>query len=231
MSTEEIVDELVQRFHGMNRDGPHGVLKYVNTANATLMAVESEKTLIVDTTTGLLPILSTTAGVYAYNMPTNVWRVSGILILIDDNNLSMVADYGMTMPRMLRTTEKNAVSIAGRYYAKYPYVKQPRDYMSATVPAQIVFSKDPETKTNYYRRRSYKRPTDILSEGIQSDFPPPSDMEILLPAAAKLIEGVQSFNYTEAYQYVSGEFKRAYWKQQNAGVHGDYDFEPVDRGF
>ena len=230
MSTEEIVEELMQRFNGFNADGSHGVLRYINTANKILASIECERNLLLGSD-GLLPAVNTTAGTYTYTMPATVWRVSEICILIDDYTLSNVADYGQFLVRPTRSTFPNTVSIGGRLYASYPYARSVRDYMSSSLLSQVIFSRDPGTTTDYFRRRSYKRPTEITSTGIESDFPPPLDMEILLPAAAKLIEGAQSGNYMEAYAYVSGEFKRDFWKQQNAGEAGAYDMEPVDRGF
>jgi len=208
----------------------HGVLRYINTANAILMAMECERNLLLGDD-GLLPAVNTTAGTYTYTMPSNVWRVSEICILIDNYTLNNISDYGQEFVRPTRSTFPNTVSIGGRLYGCYPYARTIRDYLSSSSLAQIRFTRDSDTTTDYFRRRSYKRPTDITSTGIQSDFAPPLDMEILLPAAAKLIEGVQSGNYMEAYAYVSGEFKRDFWKQQNSGEPGAYDFEPVDRGF
>lgn len=234
MTTSDLIDELVARFKNWNRDGEMGVLRYLNAAHSQLMATESESNLIVDTATGGLPVLNTTAGTFLYTMPADVWRVSGILIRLDDGSIPSSLDYGQynlqTMQRPLRTTMKNARSIGGRFYAKYAYARC-RDYVNPSSLATVMFTRDPETKTNYFYRQSYRRPTDILSETIQPDMAPPWDFQILLPAAAKLIEGVQSGNYMEAYEYVNTVFKPAYWKQQNAGDQGEYDAEPVDRGF
>jgi hypothetical protein len=234
MTTSDLIDELVTRFNGWSRDGDHGVLRYLNAAHGQLMAMEAEQNLIVDTVTGGLPVLNTTAGTFIYTMPTNVWRVTGILIKLDDGTIPSLKDYGIyniqIMQRPLRTTMKNARSIGGRFYAKYAYARC-KDYVNSTNLATVMFTRDPETKTDFYYRQSFRRPTDILSETIQPDIPPPYDFEILLPAATKLIEGVQSGNYMEAYEYVKKVFKPALWKELNAGDQGEYDAEPVNRGF
>jgi hypothetical protein len=234
MTTADLIDELVARFQGWNRDGEHGVLHYLNSAHAQLMAMEAEQNLIVDPLTGGLPVLNTTAGTFQYTMPTNVWRVTGILIQLDNNVVPSLNDYGYYSERMmqrpLRTTMKNARSIGGRFYAKYAYARC-KDYVNPSLLATVVFTRDPETKANFYYRQSFRRPTDILSETIQPDIAPPYDFQILLPATAKLIEGVQSGNYMEAYEYVRATFKPALWKELNAGDQGEYDAEPVDRSF
>ena len=91
MSTETLVDELVQRQNGWNRSGDHGVLRYLNTAHAILMAQESQQNLIFDEATGTLPTLATTDGTYKYVMAANVWRVSGVLI---DNDIDISPQAG-----------------------------------------------------------------------------------------------------------------------------------------
>jgi len=234
MTTSDLIDELVTRFNGWSRDGDHGVLRYLNAAHGQLMAMEAEQNLIVDTTTGDLPLIATTAGTFIYTMPSNVWRVTGVLIRTDTPGSPILGDYGLynqnIMQRPLRTSMKNSRSIGGRFYAKYAYARC-KDYLNSSQLATVMFTRDPETKPDFYYRQSYRRPTDILSETIQPDIPPPYDFEILLPAAAKLIEGVQSGNYMEAYEYVKKVFKPALWKELNAGDQGEYDAEPVDRGF
>lgn len=230
MLTSDAVDELVQRFHGWNRQGEHGVLRYYNSAHSLLMAMECEQNVIFDDTTGLLPAVNTTAGTFAYLMPSNVWKIDAVLIPLDDGQVHLMTDYGQANTRMLRTSYQNAVSIGGRLYARWPYARS-QPYANASTLAKILFTKDPETTIDYYFRKSYKRPTEILSETIQGDIPEPLDTEFLLPATAKLIEGVQSGNYLEAYQWVSGEFKKEFWKRRNSGDQGYLDAEPVDRGF
>jgi hypothetical protein len=78
---------------------------------------------------------------------------------------------------------------------------------------------------------TYKRPVQILSENIEVEVPSPWDYDLLLPAAAKLIEGVQSGNYDEARQFIRKELKPLLWKQLDSGDQGDIDIEPVDRGY
>jgi hypothetical protein len=233
MSTEDLVDELVQRFNGWNRDGDHGVLRYLNSAHNILMSMECEKTIIFDTVTEELPLLVTVSPTLRYVMPSNVWRIGAILIRSDVITNSSMSDYGINpqlMERPLRTTYKNTLSVGGRLYSKFPYVRS-WDYVNSSTPAYIRFTADPGSHSDYYFRLSYKRPTQILSETIQCDIPEPLDFELLLPAAAKLIEGVQSGNYIEAHQYVAKEFKPALWKQMNLGEQGDLDMEPVSRDF
>jgi len=227
MNTQELVDELVQRFNGWNRDGEHGVLRYLNTAQNILLMNESDQNLIIDEDTGTLPVIATTATERTYNMPTTVWRVSKVLIAIDEGDTPQW-DYGFRS--QYKSSFKNSFSIGGRIFAKVPYIRQ-WDYVNSDTPAKVTFTRDPGTTTSYYFRESYGMPTQITAETIQPSIGMPFDSEILLPATAKLIEGVQSGNYIEAYQMVSGPFKKAALTRMNGGDQGCYDGEAVDRGF
>jgi hypothetical protein len=227
MLTEEIVDELIQRFNGMNRDGEHGVLRYLNSAHEILMTQEAEQNLIFDPATGKLPPLNTTAGTFNYVMPTTTWRVAAILI---ENAYpgAPTVDYG-SQPTIM-TDYKNSVVIGGITYARIPYIRA-WDYINANTPAHVMFTKDPLTKADYYFRQSYRRPTQILSESIQCDIQPPWDFDVLIPAAAHLIEGALNGNYDEARRIIRVELKTELWRQLDSGDQGYLDTEPVDRGF
>jgi hypothetical protein len=228
MITEELIDELVERFHGWVRNGEHGILRYLNSAHEILMTAEAEQTIIFNETIGELPLLVTTTLIRRYEFPNNVWRVGGILVKVD--NTLRGTDY----EEIIRISYKNCVMIGGIQYAKVPYVKQ-WDYKMLTAnteqPARIMFTQDPGSTTDYYYRLSYRRPTQILSEAIQPDIAQPQDINYLIPATAKLMEGAQNGNYDEARQFILSDLKPKLWRELNSGVQGEQDNEAVDRGF
>jgi hypothetical protein len=226
MLTEEIIDELEQRFNGWNRTGDHGLLRFLNSAHEILMSVEAEQTMLFDTATGKLPVISTLQGVHLYVMPPEVFRVSKVLVKVDHH--VRINDYHPQYH--LAESRANTVSIGGRMYAKIPFIRT-TDKKNLNTPATVMFTRDPTTQDNYYYRQSYRVPTQILSEGIQHDVPAPFDYDFLLPAAAKLIEGQQNGNYDEARRIVRMELKLAMWKELDAGDQGDLDIEPASRGF
>jgi hypothetical protein len=226
MITEELIDELEQRFNGWNRTGDHGILRFLNSAHEILMTVEAEQTLMLDTSTGELPLLMTVDSTYLYTMPIDVFRVSKILIKSDRE--IQVSDY--KFPNLLRNSRSNSISIGGVLYTKVPYVKT-RDKLNSSTPATVMFTENPGDSTDIFYRQSYRSPTQILSESIQHDVPSPFDYDFLLPAAAKLIEGQCNGNYDEARRIVRMELKPAMWKELDSGDQGDLDMEPVDRGF
>jgi hypothetical protein len=227
MITEELIDELEQRFNGFNRTGDHGLLRFLNSAHEILMTVEAEQTLLLDTATGGLPAINTVAGTFLYIMPTEVHRVSKVLVK-SGNPLSPVIDYGIRQYQAKSIT--NSISVGGQFYAKIPYIKT-RDRLNDNQLASVMFTQDPTTQNDVYFRQSYRRPVQILSESIQHEVPAPFDYDFLLPAAAKLIEGQCNGNYDEARRIVRMELKPAMWKELDSGDQGDLDMEPVDRGF
>jgi hypothetical protein len=196
------------------------------------MSMEAQQTTIFDTTTGKLPPLNTTAGTFLYTMLDNVWRVSSILVEIDPlYGYPFASQYDYGMDRLSgRSSYKNSLVIGGIQYSKVPFIRT-KDRINPTTPATIMFTKDPETKTDFYQRLSYKTPVQILSESIQPEISSPLDVQVLLPAASKLIEGAQKFNIFDAYLYIEKELKPKLWKELDSGDQGDLDMEPVSRGF
>jgi len=230
--TEELVDELVQRFNGWNRGGDHGVLRYLNAAHEILMSVDCQQNIVFDTSIGKLPPLNTTAGTFFYQFPDTIRRVDSIVVESSQVGPNLF-DYGMSVfstSLLGRTAYKNSLVVGGIQYTKIPYIKS-KDRINSSTPANVMFAKDPLDKTDFYRYFSYKVPTQILSENIQVDIPTPLDFDILLPATAKLIEGVQNGNYDEARRIIRMELRPLLLRELDAGDQGDLDMEPVDRGF
>ena len=211
MYTSELVDELIDRFKGWSSDGPHGVLHYLDQAQAILMAQESLQNIAYDETTGELPTLVTEAGQRVYELPDNIWRCGGVLLPCDAiDGLPGREDW-----------------ISGVRYWSVRRVRT-RDWLSHRQPATVTFAFDPEGRE--FMLRAYRRPKELTSVRIDHIIPPPNDVLYLLPAAGQLIEGVQNGNVFEARQYVERELKPKFWAQMNKGEQSEY-IEPVDRGF
>lgn len=228
MTLTEIVDELVERYQGWNRDGAHGVLRFVDQAQQMLLSVEAYQRVVWDTANGALPSLNTTSLIYQYTLPTTFWRVGHILVLAS----AQVAlptwgalDYG-TRLRSGRRLEY--VDVGGNQYVKVPYIKT-WDYVSDATPARVLFTTDPGTQTDVYKIYGWRRAIPLLSEDMALEIAPPGDVDFLIPAAGKLIEGVTNGNYDEARRIVLHELRPQMWADENAGDQNPE--EPEDHGF
>ena len=217
MKTVEIVDELIEQFKGWTHDGPHGVLRYLNQAHEILLAQESFQTAALDSLTGGLPVLKTNAGQYEYFADRSIWRVGGVLL-----PYGSIRDYGAISQYPRRT-----VSIGGQEYYALNGVRT-FDWQSENQPARILFSFDP--KGREFLLRAWKKSKLITSTNIQHEVPPPYDTLYLIPAAAKLIEGVQNGTVIEARLVIETEIKPKFWAAMNKGEQSEYT-EPVSRGF
>ena len=228
-TTKELITLLQKQFKGWNRDGDRGILPYLNIAQRILCSVEAEQLMIIDESTGKLPAITTVDGTYTYNLPANVNFISSILIesgtIVSSHNVPM-QDYG-DISRIHRRPEEE-VSISGISYYLFPYI---RSYPSNEENvAKVVFTENPGNSTNVYRYRGYSLPTSLVSESIALSIPPPYDFIYLLPATAKLLEGVQNGNYVEAIAYITKEFLPEMHKAFNVGAYG-INCEPESHGF
>ena len=223
MNTEQLVDILVTMNSGWNRDGDHGVLKYLNQAHKILMSTENEATLILDSTTGKLPTLTTVEGTYEYSMPSTVRTVTGIYLI---STSTSNRDYGRPLP----VSNRNAKVVAGESYARIYCTRQTAKINSTTL-AKVFFTKDPGDSEGLYYYEGYKSPTEITSENIQGDIPEPFEYTHLVPAASKLIEGIQNGTTAEIIEYIQNVLRPRMWSELNRGDSGSWDSEPVARDY
>lgn len=228
-TTSELLVVLQEQCKGWNVNGPRGLLWYLNQAHKMLLQKEAETRVYFDETTGKLPFLDTTDGVYNYSLPSNCWKLADVLVEIGvtgsilDNYTG--ADYG------IRTASKRRierVTFAGIDYLK---IFQVRSWpASETAVARMAFADNPGTTDDVYNIKYYKKPTDITSDSIQIEIEPPFDVLYLLPATVKLIESQQHGNYLEARKELLATIIPMYWKEMNSGAQG-FDNEAEDRGF
>ena len=228
-TTAELITILQEQFKGWNANGPRGVLHYLDVAHRAFRQLESEQTVYFDETNGKLPYLDTTAGTYAYSLPSNCWKLAGVYVeagvtgsILD--NLSL-ADYGL---RTSNTHKIEEVVLSGITYVRIHNVRSWPSTEAAV--ARMAFSDDPGTTTDVYNIKYYKKPVELYSDSIQLEVEPPYDELYLLPAVCELIEGIQHGNYAEARANLLGVWRPKYWKEINSGEQG-FDFEAEDRGY
>lgn len=227
MTTEELISMLEKQFKGWNRDGDRGILPYLNIAQKILCSVPSKQFLVFDESTGKLPTITTVDGTFTYDLPSTINFID--MILVEDGpNVSVsfgYQDYG----RSVRSTFKayEAVEFSGIAYFKIPYV---RSYPATENDvAKVIFTENPESSTDKYMYYGYKKPIDLVSDAIPLSIHPPFDALYLLPATAKLMEGVEHGNYVDAVAYIHRDILPEMNKKFNVGAFGD-NHNAVDRG-
>jgi hypothetical protein len=233
VTTIELLSILSEQHKGWNTNGERGILPHLNAAHFILETVGSEQHIYYDGSTGKFPSVDTTDGVFQYDLPDEIWRLEDLLIeltvgvTINTSVLNTLVgfDYGS---RRATTKKIDYRTYAGIEYARVPYVRS--QLATEDDPASIIFSVNPGDSTDYYFVRGIKKPTQIVSESIQVDTPPPYDYQFLIPAASTLIRGIEHGNYAEARAYIENVLKPQYARVRNAGEQG-FDFEADDRGF
>ena len=240
-TTAELLVILQEQFKGWNVNGPRGLLHYLDTAHKILCQTESDNRVVFDTTTGLLPYLVTTAGTFHYNLPADCWKLSDVLVecgingsLLDNLSYYRYGTSGLgstvlsTGFRISATRKLEYVNVSGIRYIRVPHIRSTPCGESAL--AALTFTDDPGTTTTAYNIRYYKKPASLVSDSIPLEIEPPYDELCLLPAACKLIEGVQHGNYMEARNEILKTIKPLYWKECNSGEQG-FDYDAEDRGY
>lgn len=232
MTSIELLAIIQEQKKGWNLDGERGILPHFNAAHFILAANESEQNVYYDESTGDLPALTTVGETLAYDCDSNLWKLGGIYVRIEEissisGTLVSLSGFDYGSRRFIRRPTEY-MSVSGIDYIRVPYVRSQIATESAAV--RVVFTADPGSATNYYKQYGWKKPTAIISENIQVDIPPPWDYEYLIPATCKLIEGIEHGNYVEARQYISSVLKPALIKEMNSGEQG-FDYEAESRGF
>jgi hypothetical protein len=232
MTTLELLTIIAEQKKGWNIDGERGILPHLNSAHFILLAQESEQNIFFDEEAGDLPSLDTTDGTYNYTCDENIWKIGGIYIRSKDLSSSSGAiiglqgfDYGT---RRYNRVPIEYINVGGIEFVRVPFV---RSWPSTEIAdARMVFTENPGNTTDYYKQYGWKKPTQILSESIQIDIPPPWDYQFLLPATCMLLEGIEHGNYADTQQYILNVLKPRLQKEMNGGEQG-FDFCAVSRGF
>jgi len=216
-STKQIARWLQLNANGWNIEGVKGIVPLINEAQNILMQIESEQTLAFDTVNGNFPSFQTESGVYEYDMPDNIWRVSQVLIDTQNTpnlNLVLNSEYGLTTAQFPPTQR---FMYQGREYIRILYIKT-RD-RTFNDPCKVKFSFDPTAEDGTYLYRGYELPTQITSARIEPSLPDSNGlhMRTLIPATAKLIEAFQNNSWDEALDYINMVLRPIVQKEMNSG--------------
>lgn len=229
MNTDEILNMLEVQCDGMNRDGPNGLTFFLRIVNDIFGKTASEQHVVYDETTGRLPVFNTTAGVFRYTAPENIWRIAGVLVESDvtwGTNV-VTQDYGSYSARQGRYKIERLM-LGNIEYVRVPFIRS-YDAQDRT-QAYIIFTEDPGITTGLYRWYGYRNPTPILSDSIT--LCESSDMYAwgyIFPATVKLVQGFKDGDFLKAHLDVEA-LANKYGREKNKGEQGE-DSDAIDNGF
>lgn len=224
-TTEEILTILEDRFVGWERDGPRGILHYLNIAQNILYNIDSEQTMIIDESTGNLPTIDTSDGVFAYDLPSTVRNVREIVVDSASTNslITINQDYGAN-----RLGRVETITISNNEYYR---IRGIRSYpANEDNVAKIVFTSNPGDTTGIYRYVGFLLATQLTADTVPLSIHSPYDMTILMPATATLIETKENGNYLEGLTIIEREFVPRMKKAFCIGAYGTI-FHAEDRGY
>lgn len=216
-STGELVSWIKQAKSGWARE--HDVVPVVREVVNILCKVEAAQFLIVDNSTGRLPLLTTVANNFGpYNGPAGSWRVSGVFL--KEPAYSYLSTLDTQYGEEPFTNTEEPIEINGNWYYQFPFVRSD-DAIGSVLP-QIYFSRDPGDTTTRFYIRSYRSPAQITSDRIQIPIPDSYGAHrfYVLPACLALIEAMDHGNYQDAVAYIEGSVKPLIWKVLNGGTQG-----------
>lgn len=217
MYTSEILARAIKgQAHGFSL--PADVLPLLDTVVQILYKHECAQTMLIDPSTGRIPLLATTQGTLGpYLGPTDTWRIAKVLI---DADTETNIDYGFLLSDDLLIDDLDIVTISGNDYYVFPYVRT-EDALEGALP-QLWFSKDPTTTTTRYYLQCYKNHPKITSDRVQLRIPDSggAHQTIVLPALMKLIEAQNHGNYMEGVEYIEQTMKPRLWSMMSKGAHG-----------
>jgi len=225
MATTSVIASWVLNSQAQGFNRAADVIPLINEAQNILYKHECNQTLLVDTTTGLLPVFTPTTGTYLYDGPANTWRVAGIHRRLPSilNRTGYYAQYYYNSERSPLTNSFEYREIGGNYYYPMQFF-QTRDAVEGGRP-QIIMTAEPGSggaSVDTLYMEAYKTPTQITSDRIQLTIPDSNGAHRLyvFTAVMKLIEGQNHGNYAEAIQFIEDYLKPKMWKQLNGGYQG-----------
>jgi len=220
-STSQIIDWVKQDAPGWNRTGVHGILPILNEAHNILAQNETEQMVAYDASTGRFPLLTTTAGTYQYDMPSDIWRVNEVLVEASSYN-----EYDLNYSLNVISGTNSKKFYQRKWYRGKEYI---RITGIKTIDARrgqnckVIFDFDPGTGSLFYYR-GYLKPTQITSERIELIIPEKFHLSHVVPAVIKLIEGFQNHTWDKSLAFIEEKYKRDIINEMNKGEQGEDGF-------
>ena len=211
-TTSQLLTWIELECHGWLREGPRGSRALFNEAHTILTARQSEDNVILDSTTGDLPYITTNDSVYRYEQPAAVWVV-GMILTDADTSLGYGTSWDGT------DWQAEQAWFGGKEYQRIMNVRSHTATSSENAWIQF-FGMNPGDTTETFRRLAYARPRQITSDSIQHQMPIGCD-DYLMQATMKLTDAIDDHQKMEAARaYIEVTLKPLVMRRLGEGEQG-----------
>jgi len=206
-STSQLLTWIEEQSHGWQREGSRGSRPLLNEAHRILLTGERKQFLILDPAIGNLPFLATVARTFQYNLPGNVWLLKAIVQDRDEQTNQDPWQY-------------EDIEVAKNRYYRIMNADAQQSVFGQSAASVMFLGVDPGNQAALYRYYAFRWPVNITSDTVQHEMPGTTDMDYLVPATIKLIEGIDHGNLIEAREYIKKELAPKIGTALDKGEHG-----------
>lgn len=205
-TTSQLLTWIELQNHGWVREGSRGTRPLFNEAHRLLLYDERDQRIVIDPATGNIPFITTVDLTYQYFLPDNCSILKAVLI--DEDEIRDESPWSY-----------EDFHIKGqRFYRVLNITSREKTLM---INANFTFlGVNPGDTTDKFRTLYYEYPVEITSDSIQHEMPGTSDMDFLVPATIKLIEGIDHGNFIEAREYIRKILKPQFQATLDRGDQG-----------
>ncbi|HUT63272.1 MAG TPA: hypothetical protein VMZ04_04870 [Anaerolineae bacterium] len=205
-TTSQLLTWIELQNQGWTREGSKGTRALLNEAHKLLLYNEIEQRVVIDNSTGDFPYLETQDEIYQYDLPANCSILKSVLVDYDETRDAYPWSY-------------DDFNVKGRRYYRILNITS-REATFASNGRLTFIGVNPGDTTEKFRLFYYEAPIAITSDTIQHQMPGSADIEFLMPATIKLIEGIDHGNIIEAYEYIAKMIKPRFQLTLDRGDQG-----------
>jgi hypothetical protein len=226
VSTLSVVDEILLKAPGWQRDGSKSVLSMMNRAQNYLFSKPTLQSVYIDPATGDYPFLTTVAGQFAYTIPDVLITIGGVADvphrikqvyeLLSKNSNLIINDYGYQINdyNLIKNMRHVDKTIGDEVYFNFtPVAAKELD------DAKIILPFDPGDTSDQYQYRAIIEPVQLTADTIALSIEQDDEMA--------LIEG--ALGYIEFFDYGRSDRMDRFEQVYAPRLWGKYRIAPTPR--
>lgn len=220
------VTEIISLLQTQNPDwSTTRLLSLLNQYVQMVLKTDTDENLVFDSTTGRLPYLATTQGVYQYSLPSQYYKCKYILV----NHGAGYGNYEYpNNPAFGRHHTDNAfdtqdIILGPHKYRQVPVRLTPQ---FGTGAVTVLFQFDPLNTTNVYHVYAYQGGNQITALGCTLQIEEKFHFDIVA-ACQILIDCLDNGRFEDGMQKVQDQFASKIWLQKYNNTHNDSNVEAL----